>query len=105
MDWNMTRLARSIASCCALLFVAFSSHAEEIRDCYAEPGLNPFKGSLNQHFNEYVDPFSGTLQLRYTDLFIPGNGRMDINVTRVYTSLQTALIAAFENRTTTGSQQ
>jgi YD repeat-containing protein len=89
MDWNMTRLARSVASCCALLFLAFGSYAEEIRDYYAEPGLNPFKGSLNQHFNEHVDPFSGTLQLKYTDLFIPGNGGMDINVTRVYTSLQT----------------
>lgn len=63
--------------------------AEEIRDYYAEPALNPFKGTVNQHFNEHVDPFSGTLQLKYVDLSIPGNGGMDINVTRVYTSLQT----------------
>lgn len=63
--------------------------ADDIRDYYAEPGLNPFKASVNQHFNEHVDPFSGTLQLKYVDLSIPGNGGMDINVTRVYTSLQT----------------
>lgn len=72
----------------ALLFSSLVS-AEEIRDYYAEPGLNPFKETVNQHFNEHVDPFSGTLQLKYTDLSIPGNGGMDINVTRVYTSLQT----------------
>ena len=29
--------------------------AEEIRDYYAEAGLNPFKGTVNQHFNEHVD--------------------------------------------------
>ncbi|WP_129775621.1 outer membrane protein assembly factor BamB family protein [Peristeroidobacter soli] len=76
-----------------LLFGSLTSvgqvRAEEIRDYYAEPGLNPFKESINQHFNEHVDPFSGTLQLKYVDLSIPGNGGMDINVTRVYTSLQT----------------
>ncbi len=48
-----------------------------------------FQDSINQHFNEHIDPFSGTLQLKYVDLTIPGNGGMDINVTRVYTSLQT----------------
>lgn len=74
---------------CAALFVSTGTLAEEIRDYYAEPGLNPFKEAINQHFNEHVDPFSGTLQLKYTDLSIPGNGGMDINVNRVYTSLQT----------------
>src|SRR5690606_27057109 len=66
-----------------------AASAEEIRDYYAEPGLNPFKDSLNQSFNEHVDPFSGTLQLKYTDISIPGNGGMDINIHRAYTSLQT----------------
>lgn len=88
-DQVMTRRIRSAAFCCALLLTVLSASAEEIRDYYAEPGLNPFKQSLNQHFNEHVDPFSGTLQLKYTDLSIPGNGGMDINVNRVYTSLQT----------------
>src|SRR5688572_13153275 len=76
-----------------LFFVGIASiipvSAEEIRDYYAEPGLNPFKDTASQHFNEHVDPFSGTLQLKYVDLSIPGNGGMDINVSRVYTSLQT----------------
>lgn len=71
------------------MFAFSNALAEEIRDYYAEPGLNPFKDAINQHFNEYVDPFSGTLQLKYTDLTIPGNGGMDININRVYTSLQT----------------
>ncbi|WP_226668074.1 PQQ-binding-like beta-propeller repeat protein [Microbulbifer aggregans] len=77
--------------CLALGFVlaATWSFAEEIRDYYAEPGLNPFKEAINQNFHEHIDPFSGTLQLKYTDIQIPGNGGMDINVNRVYTSLQT----------------
>src|SRR5690606_2849619 len=90
----MPTLGRAQLLCSLLLFVcslAFigAAPAEEIRDYYAEPGLNPFKDTINQHFNEQVDPFSGTLQLNYVDLSIPGNGGMDINVTRVYTSLQT----------------
>ena len=64
------------------------SPAEEIRDYYAEPGLNPFKETVNQNFHEHIDPFSGTLQLKYTDLIVPGNGGMDIGIHRVYTSLQ-----------------
>lgn len=63
-----------------------SSQAEEIRDYYSEPGLNPFKDTLNQSLNEHIDPFSGTLQLKYTDITVPGNGGMDINVNRVYVS-------------------
>ncbi len=85
----MIRTFGWLALGCALLFGSAALRAEEIRDYYAEPGINPFKESINQHFNEHIDPFSGTLQLKYTDLTIPGNGGMDINVTRVYTSLQT----------------
>jgi YD repeat-containing protein len=63
--------------------------SEEIRDYYSEPGLNPFKETVNQNFNEHIDPFSGTLQIKYTDVHVPGNGGMDIDLTRTYTSLQT----------------
>lgn len=71
-----------------LLILACPSYAEEIRDYYSEPGLNPFKSAVNQSLNEYIDPFSGVLQLKHTDVYIPGNGGMDINISRVYTSLQ-----------------
>jgi YD repeat-containing protein len=64
------------------------STAEEIRDYYAEPGINPFKDAINQTVAEHIDPFSGTLQLKYTDIRVPGNGGLDININRVYTSLQ-----------------
>ena len=64
------------------------AQGEEIRDFYSEPGLNPFKETINQENNEHIDPFSGTLQHKHVDLFIPGNGGMDIKITRVYTSLQ-----------------
>lgn len=80
-----------VRSLIALLFVSFlmvpHAPAEEIRDYYAEPGLNPFKETL-QSLNEHIDPFSGALQHVYTDLVLPGNGGMDIRVHRVYTNLQ-----------------
>lgn len=63
------------------------SVAEEIRDYYAEPGLNPFKQTM-QDLNESIDPFSGTLQQKYTDIVIPGNGGLDIRINRSYTSPQ-----------------
>src|SRR5688572_19592914 len=73
----------------ALLSLASSvTTAEEIRDYYAEPGTNPFKDAINQSVSEHIDPFSGTLQLKYTDIRVPGNGGLDININRVYTSLQ-----------------
>ena len=83
------------------LLIIFSgqSFAEEIRDYYSEPGINPFKETLNQNFNESIDPFSGTLQLSYTDIFVPGNGGMDIRVNRSYTSIQTN---EYPNRSTYG---
>ena len=65
--------------------------AEEQRDYYAEPGLNPFQDSINQHQSESIDPFGGTLQLKYTDMMIPGNGGMDIRINRSYISLQEKL--------------
>ncbi len=70
------------------LFISQSAQAEQFRDYYAEPGINPFKETLNQSFNESIDPFGGTLQLSYVDLLIPGNGGLDIQVNRTYTSLQ-----------------
>lgn len=63
------------------------SVAEEIRDYYAEPGLNPFKQTM-QDLNESIDPFSGTMQQKYTDIVIPGNGGLDIRINRNYTSPQ-----------------
>ena len=64
----------------AVSFLSVTTQAEQFRDYYAEPGLHPFKGSINQHFNEHIDPFGGTLQLSNLDLKIPGNGGMDTNV-------------------------
>ncbi|WP_435105864.1 hypothetical protein [Arhodomonas sp. AD133] len=55
-----------------------------IRDYYEEPGINPFRDTLNQNFSEHIDTFSGMLQLSFTDVFIPGNGGFDLEVQRVY---------------------
>ena len=86
-DWlkHVNRYLRSTVAAALLSSLAI---ADEIRDYYAEPGLNPFKGSLNQNFKEHIDPFSGTLQLHYTDLVIPGPAGFDIAVNRSYTNLQ-----------------
>ena len=72
--------------------LAVSAHAN-IRDYYEEPGLNPFKETINQNFGEHIDPFSGQLQLSYTDLVVPGNGGMDIEINRVYNNPQDSFIA------------
>lgn len=83
------RFSNALRTLAFLGFACSPVLGEEIRDYYAEPGINPFKETINDSFNEQVDPFSGTLQLKYTDLFIPGNGGMDVRITRTYTSLQT----------------
>jgi hypothetical protein len=70
----------------AILF-AQNVNAEEIRDFYSEPGLNPFKDPVGD-LNESIDTFSGTLQLSHGDITVPGNGGMDITVTRFYTNHQ-----------------
>jgi len=74
---------------CLAVFLVPPAMADEIRDYYAEPGINPFKETLDETQHESIDPFSGTLQLKYTDIHVPGNGGLDIDVIRTYTSLQT----------------
>ena len=70
---------------CGLLLLALNVNAEdEMRDFYAEPGLNPFHSAAGKDGTEHIDPFSGNLQLSYVDLNIPGNGGLDINITRYY---------------------
>ena len=82
----MKIILRAIAVAYACLAFFSSAYAEQFRDYYSEPGLHPFKDSLNQSINEHIDPFSGKLQLSYLDLNVPGNGGLDINITRNYLS-------------------
>ena len=81
------KIVNRIVFVCLLGFTSLTS-AEAIRDYYAEPGINPFKDSLNQNFNEQLDPFSGSVSHSYVDLRIPGNGGLDIVINRVYNSVQ-----------------
>jgi len=85
---NKTRLTIFILQ---FLLACSVMAAENFRDYYAEPGIQPFKESINQNISEHIDPFSGSLQLKYTDLVVPGNGGMDIRVNRIYNSLQDKL--------------
>jgi YD repeat-containing protein len=74
---------------CLLISMTIACSAQaNIRDYYEEPGLNPFKETINQNFGEHIDPFSGQLQLNYTDLVVPGNGGFDIRINRVYNNPQ-----------------
>jgi Domain of unknown function (DUF6531) len=72
-----------------LSVVASFSHAQtggKMPDFYKEPGLQPNRDFVNQHFGEHIDPFTGALQLHYTDIHIPGNGGFDLNIQRAYNS-------------------
>ena len=78
---------------CLIASTALASTAQaNIRDYYEEPGLNPFKETINQNFGEEIDPFSGQLQLSYTDLVVPGNGGFDIRINRIYNNPQDAFL-------------
>jgi YD repeat-containing protein len=70
-------LLLAIAAACAFA-------EDEMRDFYAEPGLNPFSSGSGQDATENIDPFSGNVQLSYLDLLVPGNGGLDIAITRYY---------------------
>ncbi|ROT94720.1 RHS repeat protein [Marinobacter sp. R17] len=79
---------------CLIVGAALTCSAQAtIRDYYEEPGLNPFKDTINQNFGEHIDPFSGHLQLTYTDLVIPGNGGFDLQINRVYNNPQDATLS------------
>lgn len=78
---------------CLIAGTAITSTVQaNIRDYYEEPGLNPFKETINQNFGEEIDPFSGQLQLSYTDLVVPGNGGFDIRINRIYNNPQDAFL-------------
>ena len=81
-----------VVSCLIASTVLASAAQANIRDYYEEPGLNPFKETINQNFGEEIDPFSGQLQLSYTDLVVPGNGGFDIRINRIYNNPQDAFL-------------
>jgi len=59
---------------------------EVIPDFYREPGISPNRSYINQSFNEHIDPFTGSLQQHYVDLHLPGNGGFDLKLIRSYNS-------------------
>ncbi|HET8731168.1 MAG TPA: PKD domain-containing protein [Moraxellaceae bacterium] len=71
-----------------LLAVSLATHAEQIRDYYAEPGIQAFKGYEGDFWNENIDTFGGTVQPSFVDGVLPGNGGLDIKITRTYISRQ-----------------
>jgi Domain of unknown function (DUF6531) len=68
------------------LKLALAQTGGKLPDFYKEPGMQPNRDYVNQHFGEHIDPFTGALQLHYTDIHIPGNGGFDLNVSRSYNS-------------------
>jgi len=78
------------ASCLLLpvmVLAATNGIAQEvIPDFYREPGISPNRSYINQSFNEHIDPFTGSLQQHYVDLHLPGNGGFDLKLIRSYNS-------------------
>jgi len=74
----------SVLSLVLFCTVSGARAEDEMRDFYAEPGLNPFRSASGQDATENIDHFSGNLQLSYADLLVPGNGGLDIAITRYY---------------------
>jgi YD repeat-containing protein len=58
----------------------------KLPDFYKEPGLQPNRDYVNQHFGEHIDPFTGALQLHYVDVHIPGPAGFDLKIQRSYNS-------------------
>jgi hypothetical protein len=80
-----------VTSSLLLFFISTGAQSALVPDYYSEPGINPHRDYVDQHFSEYIDPFTGKLQLHYVDLYIPGNNGMDLKVQRSYTSLDDEL--------------
>jgi hypothetical protein len=89
MSFSYPRVTVTLIATLLSSLFALTSHAQtggKMPDFYKEPGLQPNRDFVNQHFGEHIDPFTGALQLHYTDIHIPGNGGFDLNVQRSYNS-------------------
>jgi YD repeat-containing protein len=53
---------------------------------YQDPGLNPFRTTVNHNVDEHIDPFTGMLQLHHVDMTWPGNGGFDLTLQRSFNS-------------------
>jgi hypothetical protein len=74
---------------CAMALLAQTVLAQtngKLPDFYKEPGLQPNRDYVNQHFGEHIDPFTGALQLHYVDIHIPGPAGFDLKIQRSYNS-------------------
>src|ERR1039457_5388122 len=49
---------------------------------YQDPGLSPFRSTVNHNNDEHIDPFTGMLQLHHVDMTLPGNGGFDLVLQR-----------------------
>ena len=79
----MNYLSYSCALALAIVSLFLNAYSEEIRDYYAESGVQPFKTTI-EHLNETINPFSGQLTISHIDLSLPGPAGFDINLTRYY---------------------
>lgn len=78
-------LRRAVLALVLPIVLLVQAHAQEvIPDFYRNPGLQPNRSFVNQHFSEHIDPFTGALQLHYVDINLPGSGGFDISVRRSY---------------------
>ncbi len=60
---SMTRLLRLLFATAIGLRVFQASAGDTLPGFYQDPGLNPFRSTVNHNFSEHIDPFTGMLQL------------------------------------------
>ena len=53
---------------------------------YQDPGISPFRTTVNHNLDEHIDPFTGMLQLHHQDAVLPGNGGFDLVLQRSFNS-------------------
>lgn len=72
------------------LIAGFCTSAEgsAVRDFDIETGRLSSNEFESKSFNEAISTYNGAITWRHTDVNIPGNGGFDLNVTRVYNSVQ-----------------
>jgi YD repeat-containing protein len=83
----MTIIVRSILA--SLLFWSSLQSAiagDTLPGYYQDPGVSPFRTTVNHNLDEHVDPFNGMLQLHHQDAVLPGNGGFDLVLQRSFNS-------------------
>jgi YD repeat-containing protein len=82
----MKRLLPILIAASVALQIFEASGGDTLPGFYQDPGLSPFRSTVNHNSSEHIDPFTGMLQLHNVDATLPGNGGFDLIVQRSFNS-------------------